>query len=102
MDYKDVEPKIISFLHKVKHKGVVKSYLFGSYAKGEALKESDIDLILVLRKYIKSPNNTIRELYKHWDYDIDLSIIPYEIKSFEKAKKDKLKDILKESIEIKI
>ena len=46
---KNTEKKIVSIL---KSNGVVKAGIFGSYARGEAKKNSDIDILVDIKKDI--------------------------------------------------
>lgn len=65
------------------------AYLFGSFAKGEQLEESDIDLVLVSPDFEGMPlSRRIKIVYEPWPlekYSADL--IPLGDKEFERKKR---------------
>ena len=66
-----------------------KILLFGSRARGEHLKESDIDLIVVSSKFEGTPFvERMVEAYGMWNKKIDLEQICYTPAEFEKKKKE--------------
>jgi predicted nucleotidyltransferase len=81
---KDIQPIIAEFTEQAKaHYGdrLAKIILFGSYARGEAHDESDVDLLVVLNDEevkTRQERDSIREmLWKLFlKYLIDLSVIP--------------------------
>lgn len=62
--------------------------LFGSRARGDYLKDSDYDLIIVSPKFQDVHFlERIYQLLEFWDYDWDVDILPYTPEEFEKKKK---------------
>ncbi|MBU1778488.1 nucleotidyltransferase domain-containing protein [Patescibacteria group bacterium] len=57
-------PKINQiFKNKLKKQGVILSYLYGSYARGDETIESDVDIAVLLNKKIK-PENYLNKTLK--------------------------------------
>ncbi|SCG85404.1 nucleotidyltransferase domain-containing protein [Methanobacterium congolense] len=64
--------------------------LFGSRARGDYLKESDYDFIIVSRKF--EGIHFLERIYRVlelWDYDWDVDILPYTPEEFS-VKKDQI------------
>lgn len=62
---------------------VEKVILFGSYAKGEALKTSDVDLAIVSEDFAKMNFfERLELLSKTWNYDIGADILGYTPEEF--------------------
>ena len=83
---------------------VEKAVLFGSRAKGEALKHSDFDLIIVSQAFEgKRFPSRAADLLKHWNQPQDLEALCYTPKEFNKYKKELnfIKKAIKEGILIK-
>lgn len=58
--------------------------LFGSRARGDHLEESDIDLIVVSKKFREMPfTDRMSQAYGMWDNKIDLEQICYTPEEFE-------------------
>lgn len=96
--------KLIKELKGFKQKNdIEKMYLFGSMAYGEPHKYSDIDLIVVSKRFKKkgilkrSP-----ELYLKWDIDYPVDFLCYTPEEFNKLKKQItiVREAVKEGIEI--
>jgi len=77
-----------SFKEKVSKLGIEKIIVFGSFARGEMKKDSDIDLILVGKRF-KGKKFFERALGLHWYWKLHYPVdfICYTPKEFEKLKK---------------
>jgi len=77
--------------------------LFGSMAKGKIHKDSDIDLILVSRKF-KGKKSFKRSIgfYKYWNLDYPVDFLCYTPEEFNKLKKQVtiVREAVREGIEI--
>ncbi|MCD6093026.1 MAG: nucleotidyltransferase domain-containing protein [Candidatus Aenigmarchaeota archaeon] len=106
MGKKEIE--VMNQLKKFKHKinkqyHIDKMILFGSLAKGTFHKHSDIDLILVSKKFRnkrilkRSPN-----LYLEWDLDYPVDFLCYTPEEFEKKKNEIsiVREALKNGVEV--
>ena|SRR3989344_9624283 len=87
---KKTDAKIIDFVKKARKKyNITKAIFFGSRARGDYLKDSDYDIILV------SPDfegifftQRISRMYEFWKhYPAEIEPICYTPKEFEKKKK---------------
>lgn len=85
---KEAINKLKTFLQKIKKKfNIDKSILFGSRAREDWLKTSDIDLILVSKDFEKTNfKKRIREVLKYWNENLDLEVICYTPEEFERKK----------------
>ncbi len=102
MDKKRTEiiKKIRAFLKK---QAVEKAILFGSYARGEAKEDSDIDLILVSKEFEgKSALKRPVPFYIEWDLGYPVDFLCYTPKEFNDLRKQVsiVSQALKEGIEI--
>jgi predicted nucleotidyltransferase len=83
--------------------GVEKAFIFGSTAKGNRLKESDVDLIIVSKafKRISQPRR-LYLLQKLWGYREALNALAFTPAEFAKASEERLmmKEILSYAIEL--
>jgi uncharacterized protein len=101
---KDIQPIISEFTEQAKaHYGdrLAKIILFGSYARGEAHDESDVDLLIVLndkevqtRKERDSISEMLWKLFLK--YLIDLSVIPTTHERYEHSEEYLFKFIRKD------
>ncbi len=67
---------------------IEKMLFFGSRASGEAKKWSDIDLLIVSKKFKgKRPLDRGVELYAKWTLDYPVDFLCYTPEEFEKSKK---------------
>ena len=77
--------------------------LFGSRTRGEPLKSSDYDLLIVSEKF-KGIHflDRIYKLLELWDYDWDVDFLVYTPEEFEKKKEEIgiVREAVKEGIEI--
>lgn len=87
MDQKPIDDiKVKTFAEQVrKHLRVERMMLFGSRARGQALKDSDYDFVIVSPDF-KGIFFTRRsaEMYKYWDYPETLEALCYTPEEFEK------------------
>ncbi len=68
--------KIKKFKKGLKNLDLDKLILFGSYAKGNQTKDSDIDLLVVSNDFKgKKSFKRGKELYLNWDINIDVDFI---------------------------
>ncbi len=99
-----VKKWIISFKKRVKDKyNPEKIILYGSRARGDHLQESDIDLIIVSKKFegVKWPNR-LGDVAELWDGIITIEPLCYTPEEFTKKKKQMgiVQQAVKEGIEI--
>jgi hypothetical protein len=82
--------EIKEFLGKVHDKFHPEAVLlFGSRARGDFLKESDYDFIVVSKKFRDIHFlRRIELLLELWDYDWDVDILPYTPEEFETKRKE--------------
>ncbi len=67
--------------------GIEKMYLFGSMATGKQHKWSDVDLIVVSKKFRgKGILGRSPELYMKWDLDYPVDFLCYTPEEFQKMK----------------
>jgi len=102
MDKERVEiiKKLRDFLKK---HAIEKAILFGSYARGEAKKDSDIDLILVSKEFEgKSPLKRPVRFYMDWRMGYPVDFLCYTPEEFNNLRKQVsiVSQALKEGIEI--
>lgn len=74
------------FVKKIKEDiKIERVILFGSRARGDNLKGSDFDFIIVSKEFEKSPF-VLRAavFYDYWDQKVDVEILCYTPKEFEK------------------
>lgn len=86
-----------------KHMAIQKMILFGSTVRGQAGKDSDVDLILVSPRF--KGVSALKRAYtvsKYWDLDYPKDFLCYTEKELEKMKKLSVvvREALKEGIEI--
>lgn len=81
--------ELISGIKKFKKKiGVEKAWLYGSYARGEAGKHSDVDLILLSDKFKAKPfHERLKGLWLKWTLNLPVDFLCYTPEEFEKDKK---------------
>ena len=82
--------EIEGFLKKVKERFDPELLLlFGSRARGEYLKQSDYDFIIVSKKFegVHFLDRMYRVL-ELWDYDWEVDILPYTPSEFEEKRKE--------------
>ena len=103
VDSKSLIERICDYVSRVDAElGVEKAFIFGSTAKGNRLKESDIDLIIVSEAFKRTP--LPRRLYllqKLWDFRLDLQALAYTPEEFKEASQRLLlREILSYAIEL--
>ena len=97
--------KIIEdYLNALKRENIFveKAYLFGSYAKGTATVDSDIDLAVISKDFVGNRfNDRMKIAPLRWNVDLRLEPVPYRPEDFKYP--DPLAiDILEHGIEIKL
>ena len=100
----ELDSRFKKFVQKIKKKlKPIHFLLFGSRAKGTAMKYSDYDLILVSKefqgiKWLKRFSLILEE----WDLDVDIHVLPYTPQEFESKKKEGVvvKAAIKESVNV--
>ena len=89
-------------LNKIYGKRLKKVILFGSYARGDATGDSDIDLLILLEK-MKDPAAELekcgRELHNlDFDFDTLISMTPMDYKEYQRRKLPIIVNAKKEGI----
>jgi len=92
MSYKNIPANVIEAIRKlikcleVRGYRVKEAYLFGSYAKGTWLKDSDVDLIIVSRDFEGIPFTKRLDIMNEiiWEEDIEphIEVLPYTPREF--------------------
>ena len=91
---------ILKFKKDIKVERII---VFGSYARGRANKDSDIDLVLIGKKFRgKDIMSRYRGLWLKWTLDMPVDFIAYTPEEFEKLSKEVsiASEALREGIEI--
>ena len=85
----DIDEEIKKFIKRLSSKIEIKKIIiFGSTARGNRLKQSDVDLIVISDDFEKMPlNERFRIVYMEWPKAIDADIIPLTESEFNKAEK---------------
>ena len=98
------KPELIKQLEKFKKQNKIeKMYFFGSMAHGKSHKYSDIDLIVVSKKFAgKGLLNRAPNLYMKWSLDYPVDFLCYTPEEFNKLKKQVtiVREAVKDGIEI--
>jgi predicted nucleotidyltransferase len=81
--------EIRGFIERVKKEFEPKAIiLFGSRARGEELKDSDYDLVVVSEKFRGMHFlDRLAKLYELWDLDRDADILAYTPEEFEEKRR---------------
>jgi hypothetical protein len=89
MDKKEIE-KIKEEIKKFKEKiGADKLIIFGSFARGNFNEHSDIDVLIVSKKFRgKRFYDRLKGLWLKWPLDLPADFICYTPEEFEKLKKE--------------
>lgn len=90
MGKRKIDQRLISGIKKYKLEiGADKIVLFGSYARGNYTEDSDIDLILVSKKFEgKKFHARFKGLWLKWSLKMPVDFIPLTPEEFEKQKKE--------------
>jgi len=103
MDIK--KSKLIIKLKEFKSRNKIeKMYLFGSMATGKTHKWSDVDLVVVSKKFRrKGIMDRASNLYIEWNLDYPVDFLCYTPEEFDKLNKQItiVREAVKEGIEIK-
>ncbi|MCB1179621.1 MAG: nucleotidyltransferase domain-containing protein [Leptospiraceae bacterium] len=97
--------KYKNFLFEEFPEKIVNFYLFGSKARGDYHKESDIDILITLKDYDWKLGDEIRRIGYELDEDIDykFSILIFSDSDFEKWKSGRfqfVKNVFKDGVPI--
>ena len=95
---KEFKKKVNKDLH------IKKMFLFGSRARGDTPKWSDIDLVIVSDKFKNLKfRKRATKMYDYWDLEYPVDFLCYTPEEFNKLKKQItiIKEAVKEGIEIK-
>jgi len=89
-EIKEIRKRVEKFKKKIEKKFFVeKIIIFGSAARGEMKEDSDIDLIVVSKKFgLKHFFNIVPKLYGEWSLEYPVDFLIYNKKEFEKLKKE--------------
>ena len=103
---KEIKTLIQKFLKCLSQEGIPiqRVFIYGSYAKGEESKDSDIDVMLISEVFDKNDDQTVGKTWRI-SKSVDVRIEPYTIgrKRFSKDKFSPLLQIVKkEGLEIEI
>ena len=101
-DIEDILKKAKEVLHKIYGKRLKGIILYGSYARGEAVEGSDIDLIVLL----DNMENPVEELEKcskqihklDLAYDTLISLLPFDLNQYNTRKLPLIMNAKKEGI----
>lgn len=91
-------------LQKIYHKRFKEMILFGSYARGDAAEDSDIDIILLLEDV--KDISAERERYLpvtgriSLKYDTVVSVVPFDFRDFHQKRTPLILNVNKEGIRI--
>ena len=97
---KEMIEGIREFKKRIKADKVI---LFGSYATGRAGRDSDVDLILVSRKFEgRGFHSRFKGLWLKWNLGMPVDFIPYTPKEFKRLSKKVsiVSEALREGIEV--
>ncbi len=104
MDQTTIQPLLTDFKREVRQlyqSRLADIYLFGSYARGEATEESDVDLLVVLNDETISPFKEIGVMgdmayQMGLDYETLISVVPTTRLRFEQMGNPLYRNILRE------
>ena len=104
----DKKKSIIKILREFKSETnkdlpIRKMFLFGSRAKGNSHKWSDVDLVIVSDKFKKLRfRERATKMYDYWDIDYPVDFLCYTPEEFNKLKKEVtiVREAVKNGIEI--
>jgi predicted nucleotidyltransferase len=103
-DIEEILKKAKTILQKIYGKRLKGIILYGSYARGEAVEGSDIDLIVLLdnmQNPIEELEKCSNEIHKlDFVYDTLISIIPFDLKQYNTRKLPIILNAKKEGITI--
>jgi len=89
---KEIKLILEDFIHSIKKDDIYSILLFGSYAKGSSVKNSDIDILVLVKNKILI-NRTVKELYAKYGKEISVIIL-----TFKELRQQKDKEFVKEVI----
>lgn len=83
-DLKNAKKKAISFINLIRTNGIpIKSaFIFGSYAKGKARQDSDLDICLISSKFSDRFNDRLSLMRLRREIDFSIEPHPFHPKNF--------------------
>jgi len=83
---REVIEHLREYVIKLQKSGIpIKSLiLFGSRAKGTHLRDSDVDILIILERSNNDFLSRVSKLMKYWDWRYDVDIFPYTIDEVKK------------------
>ncbi len=86
----EVPPEVLRLREELaKRFRIERMILFGSRARGEHLKGSDVDLVVVSPDFAGIPFlKRIREIVARWESDVDLEVLPYTPEEFARKRRE--------------
>lgn len=102
---KEIKKKVRQYARFISSKGIPvnRVVVFGSYAKGKAVEDSDIDLCLVSSKFGRDPVSELQFLLKQTRYiDDRIEPIPISVKEYKETASPLIFEIRKHGKEIRV
>lgn len=102
---KEIKEKVKQYVRFISGKGIPinRVVVFGSYAKGEAVEDSDIDLCLVSSKFGRDPVSELQFLLKQTrNIDDRIEPIPISAKEYKETASPLIFEIRKYGKEIRV
>lgn len=103
-----IKKDVLTFLSRIKELNIETVVIFGSRVRGDYLKHSDLDIIIVSRDFSTVPfidrSNVIYKYYDTWKGEGSLEVICYTPEEFErkKAQIGMVKDAVEEGLVINV
>lgn len=104
----EIKRSVLSFINGIKEWKIEKVIIFGSRIRGNHLKNSDLDLILISEDFkglsLTDRIGKISQYYNHWKADFSLELLCYTPEEFEKKRKQigMVKEAVEQGITINI
>ena len=95
---KELKLLLEEFTATLSQPGILSIVLFGSYSKGNATKQSDIDILIISEKAV-APEKALREIFAKYGKEINAIVMTRE--EFKKQKEKGRRDTFKVTIKIK-
>ncbi len=103
MEVKQIIKEFREALKNIYKENLIKMILYGSYARGDFNSDSDIDLLIVLKK-LESPGKEIDRMIEviseiNLKYNVLISVFPVSIFEYNYLKSPLLLNVRREGIE---
>ena len=85
-----------------KHYKVDDALLFGSFAKGEQTKDSDIDIAVISSDIKDTYDDMIKLMALRWNVDLRIEPHPFKTEEFQANKTPFINEIKKTGVQIKL